>query len=129
VLIAGKGGLYNRIMKLVRHSHDDDVAFGHLLDDFSEQIGKVLLRVGVHGWIRREAVAGKSTLERLVLRQHLERDAIQRTDANLADEAKALRLIDRRQNLHLGYHPAADNANLRFFIHRALLNPVNAGSL
>ena len=67
MLIGGKGGLYHRIMNLVRHGRDHNAPFRHLPDDFFEQIGKILLRIGIQRRIRREAVAGERLLERFVL--------------------------------------------------------------
>jgi hypothetical protein len=81
------------------------------------------LRVGVRRRIRREAVTGKSLPECLVIRQYGQRSTVQSADADVSDNAQSLELVDRRQNLHLRYHPAPDYAYLRPVAHPILFEP------
>ena len=96
---------------------------GHLPEDFLEERRELLVEPDLaEVRVRREAVPGERLEQRRVLREHLQRRAVQGADRKLAQQPEPLELIERRQNLNLRNHPAADDGDLT----RLVLGHVNS---
>src|ERR1035437_175025 len=115
-------------MQMVRHGDDYNSARWHARYEFPEQIG--LRPIGI-------ATIGKPT-KRLARKcfgevggidQGLQIPAAQRADADFADPAQPLHLVERRQKLIVRDHAPAHNENLRLHSHAtAVFLPVTSAN-
>ena len=61
--------------------------------------------------------------------QGSERRVVQSADRDLPDHPGALQVVDRRQELVGGDHPATDDRELAWLVHVVLLRPILSASL
>ena len=67
-------------------------------------------RIGLQRRMGPEGLARKSCAQARIFGQQPQGAAVQGRDVDFIDQAEPLQLVERRQDLYLGDHPAADNA-------------------
>ena len=113
--------LEDHVVQLIGHGHDHDVALAHPGNHFAEQVGVFLRRIRFQRRMGLEGLAGKSLPQARIFGKRPQGTAVEGADVDFADQAEPLQLVERRQDLHLRDHSAADNAYV-WFGHRVLLS-------
>ena len=112
VLVTLQGVTDDRPVEMVGHGHHDHVARSHRVDPLFVDLGIHLVVRRVQRGKRRERLSGKGLGERRLLGQIAKRRRIERADFDRAQLATTLQVIDRRQQLVVRDHPAADDDNV-----------------
>jgi len=109
ILIGGQRGHDRFEMQVVGQGHHDEIARRHVGDHLTEQ--RRMRRVGFRVQRRKwdEGLAGEGAGEAFGLRQFAQRPRIQGADGDLPDRALALQVIERRKDLIVGDHAAAND--------------------
>ena len=111
VLVAGQGLADDAVMEMVGHGHHHEVPRRERGQHLLEQLGEHPLRRLVQAGIGLERLAGKGLGKTRRFGQGPQRRRVQGADANAADAAHPLQVIDRGQDLVVGDHAAADDRN------------------
>ena len=98
-------------MEMVRHGHHHEIPRRERGQHLLEQLGEHLLRRLVQAGIGFESLAGKGLGETGRFGQGPQRRRVQGANANAADAAHPLQVINGGQDLVVRNHAAADDRN------------------